>query len=53
MNFPEISPAHAPEIEVSEKYWMSFTENPSVSHPKKLKFRKNFWISFPGFSNKG
>jgi len=26
MNFPEIGPAHAPEIEISKKYWMSFPE---------------------------
>ena len=24
MNFPEIGPAHVPEIEISKKYWMSF-----------------------------
>ena len=24
MNFPEIGPAYAPEIEISKKYWMSF-----------------------------
>ena len=26
MNFPEIGRAHAPEIAISEKYWMSFPE---------------------------
>jgi len=26
MNFPEIGPANAPEIEISKKYWMSFPE---------------------------
>ena len=26
MNFPEIGPAHAPEIESSKKYWISFPE---------------------------
>ena len=24
MNFQKIGPAHAPEIEISKKYWMSF-----------------------------
>ena len=24
-----------------------------MSHPGKLKFRKNFWMTFPGFDNKG
>ena len=51
MNFPEIGPAHAPEIETSKKYWMSLPEIGLC--PGKLKFRENFWMSFPGFANKG
>ena len=30
-----------------------FSRNRSVSHPEKLKCRKNFWMGFPGFANKG
>ena len=26
MNFPEIGPVYAPEIEILKKYWMSFPE---------------------------
>jgi len=26
MNFPEIGQAHAPEIKIWKKYWMSFPE---------------------------
>jgi len=40
MSFPEIGPAHAPEIENFEKKWMSFYRNRSVSRPGKLKFGK-------------
>ena len=36
-----------------EKILDEFPRNLSVSHPGKLKFRKNFWMSFPGFANKG
>ena len=32
-----IGPAHAPEIEISKKYSI-----------RKLKFRENFWVSYPG-----
>ena len=42
INFPEIGPAHAPEIEISKKYSI-----------RKLKFRENFWVSYPGFAYKG
>ena len=56
MNFPEIGPAHASKIEISEKYWMSFPENRLCHtgdlHPGKLKTRKNFWMSFPGFARR-
>ena len=30
-----------------------FSRNRCVSRPGKLKFRENFWMSFPGFANKG
>ena len=36
-----------------EKILDEFSRSPSVSHLGKLKFRKNFWMSFPGFANKG
>ena len=36
-----------------EKILDEFSRNPSVSHPEKLKFWKNFWVSYPGFANKG
>ena len=52
MNFPEIGPAHAPEIEFSKKKLDEFSRNLSVLHPGKLKFRKNFWMTFPGLGNK-
>ena len=29
-----------------------FYRNRSVSRPEKLKFRENFWMSFPGSANK-
>ena len=48
MSFPEIGPAHATEIENSEKLAKFFRNLPG-----KLKFRKNFCMSFPGFANKG
>jgi len=35
-----------------EKILDEFSRNSSVSHPGKLKFRKKFWMSFPGFANK-
>ena len=54
MNFPEIGPAHAPEIDIS-KYTVYYILDEFIrnSHPGKLKFQKNFWMSFPGFANKG
>ena len=30
-----------------------FSRNRSVSRSGKLKFRENFWMSFPGSANKG
>ena len=30
-------------------FWITHP-NRSVSRPRKLKFRKNFWMSFPGFA---
>ena len=41
MNFPEIDPAHAPEIEISKKYWMSFPEIRLCHTPENWNFRKN------------
>jgi len=34
MNFPEIGPVLAPEIEISKKYWMSFPEIRLCHTPK-------------------
>jgi len=34
-------------------YLDEFSRNRSVSRPGELKFRENFWMSFPGFVNKG
>ena len=42
--------AHVPENEISKKL-TSFPGIRSVSHPRKLDFRKKFWMSFPGFAN--
>ena len=53
MNFPEIDPAHTPEIEISKQKVDEFSRNPSVSHPGKLKLQKNSWMSFPRFADKG
>ena len=53
MNFPEIGPAQTPKVEISKKILDEFSGNLFVSHPGKLKFRKNFWMSFQGFANKG
>ena len=53
MNFPEIGPAHATEIEISKKILDQFPSNPSMSQPGKLKFRKKFWMSFPVYANEG
>ena len=53
MNFSEIGPAHTPEIEISKKYWTSFAEIGLYQRPGKLKFREKFWMSFPGYANKG
>ena len=41
--------------------WLSFPENGLANIPifykkkcpEKLKFQKNFWMSYPGFPNKG
>ena len=42
------------KIEIFKKKILDeFSRNTSVSHPGKLKFRKNFWIGFPGFADKG
>ena len=41
MNFPEIGPAHAPEIEISKKYWMSFPEIGLRYAPENRNFDKN------------
>ena len=37
----------------SQKMMDEFSRNRSSSCPGKLKFRKNFWMSLPGFANKG
>ena len=37
MNFPKIGPAHAPEIEIKKKYWMSFPEIRLCHTPQKEK----------------
>ena len=50
MSYPEIGAAHAPEI---GKKLDEFSRNRSAPRPRKLKFRKKFWMSFPGFANKG
>ena len=44
--------AHAPEIEISKKYWMSFPEI-SPAYAPEIKISKKYWMSFPGFANKG
>ena len=59
MSFPEIVLAqfalifYKNWIGTHKKMMAEFSRNPSVSHPGKMKFRKNFWMSFPGFANKG
>jgi len=52
MKFPESGPTHAPEIEISKKYWMSFPEI-SPAYAPEIKISKKYWMSFPGFANKG
>ena len=37
----------------SQKLMDEFSRNRSVSRPGQLKFRENFWMSFPEFANKG
>ena len=37
----------------SKKKLDEFSRNRSAPRPRKLKFRKKFWMSFPGFANKG
>ena len=45
MNFPEIGPAHAPEIEISKKYWMSFPEIGLCHTPENWNFGKiSGWV---------
>ena len=41
------------KIEHMEKILEEFSRKRSVSRPVKLKFGQNFWMSFPGFANKG
>ena len=41
MNFPEIGQAHAPEIESSKKYWISFPEIRLYHTPENWNFEKN------------
>ena len=53
MDFPELGQANAPGIEISNEILDKFSKNQSVSQPGKLIFRKNFWMCFPGFANKG
>ena len=53
MSFPVKRPVWRPRIEISEKNWMSFPVKRPVWRPRKRKFQKNFWMSFPGFANKG
>ena len=36
-----------------QKNWISFPVKRPVWRPGKLKFQKNFWMSFPWFANKG
>ena len=38
---------------IFEKILNEFSRNPSVAHPEKLTYWKKFWMSFPGFANKG
>ena len=40
MNFPENGPAHAPEIEISKKYLMSFPELRLCQTPENVTFGK-------------
>ena len=41
------------KTDTHKKLTDEFSRNPSMSHPGKLKFHKNFWMSFPRFANKG
>jgi len=43
MNFPEIGPAHAPEI--SKKYWMSFPEI-GLCHARETEILGKFLDEF-------
>ena len=40
-------------IYIITSYWQITPGYSPVSHPRKLKFRKIFWMSFPVFANKG
>ena len=51
--FSTIRPWSSPENRRFEKRLDDFSRNRSESPPGKLKFWKNNWMSFPGFSNKG
>ena len=48
-SFPEIGPAHAPEIEISKKYWMSFptirrvtAQKTEISEKIPVEFSRSF-----------
>ena len=45
MNFPEIGPAYAPEIESSKKYWMSFPET-RLRHTPETESSENILDEF-------
>jgi len=51
--FPEIDLTHDQKIEISKKKLDEFARKRSESPLGKLKFRKNIWMSFPGFAIKG
>ena len=46
LNFREIGPAYAPEIEISKKYWISFPEIGLCQAPENWNFVKiSGWVS--------